>query len=329
MKKKNGFTLIELLVVIGIIALLVSILMPALGKARELAKRIKCASQARSILQAMALYQNEYGDKLPVIGVKDANHSYFGSSGNGKVQLADYAASPTHSQWYNPDITVNGYNSNANAYIPSYATVSLYSLVRTQDLSPKQFLCPSDSKAEQIDLEAAILLEPTIQDYADLVSFPSGVNISYSYNDPWYRTLSGSALFGSSSVVIADMNPRYDTENLAVSTDALMLSEPDPGTGGVSAPDWTDDEGQKFPGNSFNHDTDTQNVAFADTHVDRAQSPTVGLRDDNIYSYWSPTIVNPDYDPDIGVGSWNTTSQDTMAEGGYSNAKQQDTYVGL
>jgi len=59
-----GFTLIELLVVISIIAMLMSILLPSLGKAKEAARRVACASNLRQLTLAWTMYAMENDDQL-------------------------------------------------------------------------------------------------------------------------------------------------------------------------------------------------------------------------------------------------------------------------
>lgn len=65
MARRRGFTLIELLVVVAIVALLISILVPALSRAKDQAKRAKCQANLRSIGHAVLLYLGDYRDAFP------------------------------------------------------------------------------------------------------------------------------------------------------------------------------------------------------------------------------------------------------------------------
>jgi len=62
----TGFTLIELLVVVTIILILISILLPSLGKAREKTKEISCAGNMKQVGGAIFMYTSDYSEYLPV-----------------------------------------------------------------------------------------------------------------------------------------------------------------------------------------------------------------------------------------------------------------------
>src|SRR5687768_13964086 len=73
LQRRLGFTLVELLVVIGIIAILIGILLPTLGRAREASRRVACLSNLRELNHHLVMYAQLYHDRLPIGYVDESN----------------------------------------------------------------------------------------------------------------------------------------------------------------------------------------------------------------------------------------------------------------
>ena len=310
MRNKRAFTLIELLVVVAIIALLVSILMPALGRARELAKRVQCASNLSGLGKSFALYVNDFEESYPRPWAVDdtTNGCGFGYIADADPRTAYRPIEGTASRYtrkgelweIDTSTTPRG---NRWETVASTAGGCMFLLVRYEDAVPKQFVCPS---TDQVDLD----MEKAKEDAADpcnldgpddLIDFKSGEQVSYSYHDPWYGLLNAGS--PGSMASMADRSPAFDNAYCAfndgrtITTDGPVTLE---NVGG--APAWdstrdtvaaTEDQGGASHGNSNNHNTECQNVLFVGYDVQRPQTPACGVGDDNIYTAWDDTLADP------------------------------------
>lgn len=115
--RRAAFTLVELLVVIGIIALLISILLPALSKARQQANLIACQSNIRQLVMATQMYVSDYHQTLP----PGRNFSWEGGPAPGSnLMIAGYQNCYPLLDYNNPDPPSAVNDPSAYCYIQNY-----------------------------------------------------------------------------------------------------------------------------------------------------------------------------------------------------------------
>ena len=314
MKRSKGFTLIELLVVVAIIALLVSILMPALGKARELARQVVCAQNLSGLGKAFALYVNDYDEAYPRPWSADNAAEPWSFGGNGTATMYGGGTRYVNVPWETNCTAEPGDNC---WNVASSVGGCLFLLIRYESQDPKQFICPSaDDTAmnftDAYDTSDGIV-DPQIDGWEDVIDWDTGRQLSYSYQDPWYGHLSAASPTGMA--VMADKSPAFDTDDF--SHDAATGDAPiDDGTECA----WTETDAEAMGDinrhcNSNNHGTACQNVLFAGSHVKRPKNAIVGVGNDNIFTAWEP-------------GDSTTKEFGEWGQGLRSDNKDQDSYLG-
>ncbi len=327
-KAAAAFTLIELLVVISIIAILISILLPALAKARELANRAVCMANVRGIIQSMLTYGQSNDGTFPVIpGVPGplAGSAYYL---NEPIQEGNWTTGMTAPQvvqyWYQygPGFTWAGTATPC-------PLASLWLLVLQGYTTPASFICPSDPLAAGPSPEFVTSgtvacyisnFSPPASTIADFTSPNNEVSLgqgeSYSLAFPWHLGATGQTgtwwtTNGANTEVplVGDMAPMDGSATNGDGTGEgtyLRVTTTLP-TANTYGP---------YIYNSGNHAGDGQNVGFGDDHVTWETSPYVGQNGDNIFTYTTATgVVNGTTDTNqVGItgDGFNTIKVQTL-----------------
>ena len=279
--KKRGFTLVELLVVIAIIAMLLAILMPALGKVRQLAYRMMCGTNLKGLGSAIMVYSNDYAESYPRSGGTSSTLKW-----SGKVAGGSWAWNA------NEATTTITWASTTDATITS----AMFLLIKYSDVSPAQFVCQaSNQKKYEFNSTTAGNSQTDITglwDFGDSTSTTANPTmfVSYCMENPFVGfPISPSSTSGKA--IMSDRSPWIDDTGVykaPVTVASTVTTAPQ-----LLAKIWKDATAENKKGASSQaHQQEGQNVLFNDSHVSFEKAVTCGVGEDNIYTYWT-TITNP------------------------------------
>jgi prepilin-type N-terminal cleavage/methylation domain-containing protein/prepilin-type processing-associated H-X9-DG protein len=169
-KRRNGFTLVELLVVIGIIALLISVLMPSLNRARMAANLVRCQSNFRQVYTAVTFYVAESKGFLP--RASDLDWESMGTNADTYIRLSELLGTPFADQ--NVD-SLHPVFTCTEADTTGGGVVWAPHLIRTIQFHPRAF--PGYDQLQQMSKEYPQRRLASIQKSSEKIAFYEGPQI--------------------------------------------------------------------------------------------------------------------------------------------------------
>ncbi len=277
MKKQCSLTLVGFTVGVLVTLFVILIALPTLSSIHNIAASSICRTNLKGLGTAMMVYGNDYDDNYPQL------------PGNG--MWSQNLGFP----YFLKEPNFNGPQSDT----PRTITSSWYLLVREADVHPKSLVCPYSTQTV-FNGES-----PESSDLTQLWDFgyDPHQNVSYVYHNPYGR-FPADGTRSAAFAVAADMNPWFNNGNFIIRGKNLLPPQ---------IINLSDENTWKY-GNSFHSKSNDntghgQKVLWADGHTSYEKQPNVGVKYDNIYTYWS-TEENPtEQDKQGGTAPTNRSAE--------------------